>query len=290
MAPPSKTSKACLAFGFGTVAGYVDVVCLIRFSAFGTMMTGNLLMIAKSIMDPPLHADAPVPTPLFFSMIVITRGVGLGLHYMFDKSKFGVAMALTPLLLAMTVASEVTSYMQYLPYAERWIVCIVSMIFGVQSAVTHPTIGVPTILATGHMTNMFYIFLESILQQPDADLWRALLPGCVVCGMTSGALIGAFAIHVLKETALLDLSLTPIMILQGTLVIIVECLWKRDVAATKDGTESASLQLAASSTEARFEAQEYSKLATEAPLDKTNAPASKNLGGGERIFVKLAAA
>ena len=94
-------------------------------------------------------------------------------------------------------------------------VCIVSMIFGVQTAVTFPIIGVPTLLATGHMTNLFYILLGVILKQPDADLSKALLPGCVVGGMAGGAITGAYAVRNCKGVGCASFLLTPIIVIQA---------------------------------------------------------------------------
>ena len=44
--------QRALATLFSVVSGYADVVCIVRYQAFATMMTGNMVWLARVAVDP----------------------------------------------------------------------------------------------------------------------------------------------------------------------------------------------------------------------------------------------
>ena len=59
----------CLGFAFTT--GWVDVLCTLRFGAFGTMMTGNSIYLAKSAVS-GAYTDL-----LFYSAVIVCYCAGV---------------------------------------------------------------------------------------------------------------------------------------------------------------------------------------------------------------------
>ena len=48
-------TKSALAFAFAFVSGYADVICFVRYDAFATMMTGNVLQIVRTSLATEVH-------------------------------------------------------------------------------------------------------------------------------------------------------------------------------------------------------------------------------------------
>merc|ERR1712216_882268 len=113
---------------------------------------------------------------------------------------------------------------------ERWNVWFVAFCFGVQSAVTFPAMGVPTMLATGHMTTVFYAWMEVLLKEkPKENLEKTLYPIVNSMSILIGAGAGAFANTHSKGSIASCFLLTPITVLQLILLELVEFM-------TRDGT------------------------------------------------------
>lgn len=190
--PTKLAQPAQLAFGagFGFVTGYANLICIARYSAFGTMMTGNLLMMAKSFVEGGMSAGAghKIPLPLFFALIIGWRHFGILCYHIAGKTRFRTMTLMGPTILFVIVAAESAWFFldkHLIP--ERWNVWFVAFCFGVQSSVTFPAMGVPTMLATGHLTNIWFTYIEVLWgEKPKGDLKKTLYPtinaGSIVIG------------------------------------------------------------------------------------------------------------
>lgn len=227
-AKPKLSSNGQVAFGtgFGFVTGYANVICLTRYSAFGTMMTGNLLQIAKSYCESgwTVQECCRLPFPVFFGLVICARNLGLLIHHLLAKVRPGsVAIILGPMQIASMFAAEIAQYSLAKPVMpERWQVWIVAFGFGVQSQVSWPAMGIPTMMATGHMSNIFNTLMEVGLREKSlAELKKMRIPFAVTMAIFLGAIVGASANWRLKGRKRAFL-LTPIAVLQAILLVLVE--------------------------------------------------------------------
>lgn len=226
MAKLNETTIRAFCAGFGLIAGYTNVICLVRYQSFGTMMTGNLLMMAKTFAESGFSkGDGIMPLPIFFAMVIVCRNIGLFVHYVTPKVFKGASPACVcaPLLVLSIFFAEASRHWSIHEAPERWNVFIVAMAFGVQSAVTFPAMGVPTMLATGHMTNMYYTCMEVAMREKDFEhLQKIITPTISVVSILLGAVLGAFANQQAKGSVHSSFLLTPITVAQAILLVMVE--------------------------------------------------------------------
>merc|ERR1719313_1590744 len=104
-------------------------------------------------------------------------------------------MLLTPLILLMIGVVECGRFIAGKPLLpERWNVWFVAFVFGVQSSVTFPTMKVPTMLCTGHLTSTFFTCMQVALgEKPTTELESTLYPIVNSTSVLIGAVAGAAA-------------------------------------------------------------------------------------------------
>lgn len=225
MSNVSFNAKVGLASCFAFAAGWTNVICLVRYSAYGTMMTGNLMMIAVTFCKSGLRGseDGLLPDPLFYVSIIIWRWLGLLVYYVVD-TKLGIkppSRALSPLIIILTLFMEYVQGAGEQPiYPERWSVWLVAFSFGVQSSVTHPTLAVPVLLCTGHMTSVFHTWMSHFFGG-NVKLETTITPSCVITFMLVGGLMGAWA-DIATASHGNQFLLTPIIILQAFLLNLTD--------------------------------------------------------------------
>ena len=87
----SLRAKVLLAAGFAFNAGWANVVCLWRYSAFATMMTGNLILcgrFAALTMLTTVNFEHPLSqTPWYFYLCVIVSYMFGAILYLFVRMK-----------------------------------------------------------------------------------------------------------------------------------------------------------------------------------------------------------
>mmetsp|Transcript_87655 Transcript_87655/g.165261 ORF Transcript_87655/g.165261 Transcript_87655/m.165261 type:complete len:277 (-) Transcript_87655:261-1091(-) len=227
--PAKVTNKQKLAFGmgFGFIAGYTNMVCLARYSAFPTMMTGNLLMMSQALVETGLSTGhGYLPLPAFFLLIICWRHFGIFFHHLIALKAGRRMIFVTPLILCIVAAAESAKFIAGIPWIpERDNVWLVAFCFGIQSAETFPALGVPTMLATGHFSNSFFVCMEVVLREkPVSDLKLVDYPMVNITGLVLGAIAGAVANkHVNNEIAA-GFLLSPITLLQAILLVLLEHL------------------------------------------------------------------
>ena len=74
VAKPRRDDRVLLACGFAFTTGWVDVLCTLHFGAFGTMMTGNSIYLAKSV------SHQSVSEALFYLSAIVAYAAGAWLN------------------------------------------------------------------------------------------------------------------------------------------------------------------------------------------------------------------
>jgi len=222
----SKQEQALFGAALGFVSGYVNVICCIRYNAFGTLMTGNLLQMVKTYFEHGLRVEkgsgALLPLPVFYGLVICARNLGLLAHHLVAKrSAIGVAPLMAPFQAVSMFIAELSTRVP-----ERWHVWLVAFGFGVQSQVSWPALGLPTMMVTGHMSNIFNTTMQVILgDAPRQDLGSIIVPAVVTCAKVFGAISGASAHRRLRGKSSKrphPFLLTPISVVQAVLLVLIE--------------------------------------------------------------------
>lgn len=242
-----KLRKLLCASAFAFCTGFVDILCVARFSAFGTMMTGNLLMFVKNVVAAGLVVEAGedyIPQPIFFLLIILWRSLGLLLFRVTQSAKICVMITW---MLVMT-----SGFYQYQHdfasgpplYPARWNVWFVALAFGVQSSVTFKAGLPPTMLVTGHMTSVADAYMGKCLD--GADLEKTHIPTGVIMGMSCGMLVGGVINLYVVVGKPGELLFIPIIMFQGVMLMSLDAFMnpKKTAAREKDGDRCEPLLLA----------------------------------------------
>jgi uncharacterized membrane protein YoaK (UPF0700 family) len=219
MSTLSLNEKIGYAGGLAWVAGYINMITLMRFQAFGTMMTGNILLLARAGNEAgALHADEGnvLPDLWFYAGIIVARHFGLLAHALASKLNMEYDMILCgPVSVGLIFLSEYfTTQTIEETTSARWVVFLVAFTFGQQSAITHPIIGQPTILATGHLTNLSanlnsFVLGDGISANPD----QLKLNFAIVFGLLIGAFSGGWADKRVEHYILTPITIGQVLVL-----------------------------------------------------------------------------
>eukprot|EP00746_Dinoflagellata_sp_MGD_P059763 gnl/MRDRNA2_/MRDRNA2_254611_c0_seq1.p1 gnl/MRDRNA2_/MRDRNA2_254611_c0~~gnl/MRDRNA2_/MRDRNA2_254611_c0_seq1.p1 ORF type:complete len:287 (-),score=11.55 gnl/MRDRNA2_/MRDRNA2_254611_c0_seq1:96-956(-) len=203
----SVRTKFFLALGFAWIAGFVDVICLIRYKALPSMMTGNLIQLGRSLVE---EIDA-----VFLIALICCRMGGLAIHY-FAERRFAYGTTLVAPLLGFTIIS--LEYIQYKCihvngtgplFHRKYDLLFMAPVFGVQQAVSmQGCLACPTTLATGHLANLTYSIIDLFLGKGIANVAKFACDCAIVLGLAGGALVGSCANTYCKETVLHDFLLS----------------------------------------------------------------------------------
>jgi len=202
-------TKLGLAFSFAWIAGYADVICLIRYKVFPSMMTGNLLQLGRSFFE---EIDAT-----FLIAIIVCRMGGLAVHY-FAERRFAYGTTLVaPFLFVMIIGIEALRLHWPDAFPRKYEVCFLAPVFGVQSAVSmQGCLGCPTSMGTGHLQNITYSIIGYFTGEAVNHL-KLFCDLAIICGLAFGALCGSVANSYLKgymaHDFLLSAAMVPMIVL-----------------------------------------------------------------------------
>jgi hypothetical protein len=199
------------------------------------MMTGNIFMMADSITTGNVthaHDGNVFPDLLFYALIIFAHYIGIWLHAYAsvprgvcrqrsnDTNRVSYTMLKNgPLLLVLTVAAEYFSHTEEPSIPARWVVFVVAICFGMQSAISQNVIGFAAILATGHLTNMMACFNNGMMNGGIVGKRDQLKVNfAIIYALIIGSLAGAWAtMHVPNYV------FTPATLVQIALLLAVEC-------------------------------------------------------------------
>ncbi|CAE7237664.1 unnamed protein product [Symbiodinium microadriaticum] len=135
---------------FAFVIGYADVISMLRYRCFSSMMTGNAIMFEKAIVNPGAFDEGP------FYYIVITFAFASGavlqcVSEHFFPNRGGSIIAL-PLVVLVVLADIIQLHM---PSEPDWTVAGLAHLFGVvASACSTGRMGTHTTMVTGHILSL----------------------------------------------------------------------------------------------------------------------------------------
>eukprot|EP00747_Dinoflagellata_sp_TGD_P074675 gnl/TRDRNA2_/TRDRNA2_158416_c0_seq2.p1 gnl/TRDRNA2_/TRDRNA2_158416_c0~~gnl/TRDRNA2_/TRDRNA2_158416_c0_seq2.p1 ORF type:complete len:352 (+),score=31.96 gnl/TRDRNA2_/TRDRNA2_158416_c0_seq2:211-1266(+) len=225
----SKTDQVVFGCLVSFLCGCTDVTCYTRHTAFGSMMTGNLLLFAKALGEHGFavtHAEQRIPLSLYYAVLLTCKHFGLLLYRLVDQiSSVSTAAILGPLLVVSMFSVELMTYwygVAWLP--AKWHVWMVAVVYGVQRNVLVPTIDFPLLVMTRAMSNTFdTLFCVFLLKtKARAELAKITTPAALVTSIFSGSLTGALANRFFYGHRVHAFQMTTITTLQVILWLLFE--------------------------------------------------------------------
>ncbi|CAK9045465.1 Uncharacterized protein SCF082_LOCUS25705 [Durusdinium trenchii] len=189
------------------VAGYADVVSLVRYQAFSSILTGNVIYLGRVSVTP--QADDK-HTGWFYVAVCLTFMIGSFMQRLCELAwpNRGGSIAAVPLVGLMMISEVlylITDW-QYHEQVLRWTVVFVSPLFGVVSAACSTgRMGTHTTMVTGHILNVTQIVARRLYgEKITQDTWKKFTMSIMVIGGTvGGACIGSLALMSTKSHILL---------------------------------------------------------------------------------------
>ena len=222
------SARILVPLALSTVAGYVDVLCFIRYSTFAATMTGNLVITGQTFFEvihsmAGLHHDVmrPSPEPIakhldgstalnivaFRSMVMFMNCLGSFCYCAWQK-RFPDATAKTAapfiagLSLLPDVALQVVGDHDHHGRIAMFAVSGLAFALGFTHFLCSPAaegsrLRAVTMAATGHMHGMtkmnYKLATGGKLKPPDWEKYAVSMT--ITVGMTLGAILGAAALH-----------------------------------------------------------------------------------------------
>lgn len=158
-AKPRRNDRVLLACGFAFTTGWVDVLCTCRYGAFGTMMTGNSIFLAKSVVNGHL-VDL-----LFYSATILSYCIGVGMNRHLDlllRERTAARWIAVPV----TICCLAVDLFRFFLGPSRWYVCFVALACGCVNVVSQKVAGVVTNAVTGNLQKLTMAAWEHYFWQP----------------------------------------------------------------------------------------------------------------------------
>jgi len=202
---------------FAFVTGYADVISMLRYKCFSSMMTGNAIMFGRAIANPGSAFDEG---PFYYIVIMFAFASGAVLQRVsehFFPNRGGSIIAL-PVAVLLVIAEVIELHM---PSEPDWTVAGVSHLFGVvASACSTGRMGTHTTMVTGHILSLANHLSNLMLTGSLAaqDTWKAIMAVMILVGTLAGAILGAFMVAMVN----LKVLLMPVP------VVLYILLWMHD--------------------------------------------------------------
>lgn len=204
--------RMVLVNGLAFAVGWSDVLCLLQYQAFGTMMTGNTIFLAQSLVQ-----RHPVDA-LFYASLIVCFSLGQILYQTVDsRVSRGAATLLSPVVFGLTLVEDM---LVYIFPNSRFPLCLLGTVLGLVTALATEIDGVVVNVVTGHIQRITKaIYLRKREDVSVAVLFSFFLG---VCGAT-----------VLVESGVYDNNKPlPIFTPLGTVFGLLFCLHDKHVRET----------------------------------------------------------
>mmetsp|Transcript_45571 Transcript_45571/g.85051 ORF Transcript_45571/g.85051 Transcript_45571/m.85051 type:complete len:270 (+) Transcript_45571:90-899(+) len=190
------------------VAGYADVISIVRFKAFAGLMTGNVVLVARVIVDGDMvdqHLEIG-----FYVFIILCFYFGAFIQRLCElwQPNRGGSIVAMPLSLAMLVG-EIVFFASGLSWQEAhldWTVAAAAMLFGVvASSCIGGRTGTHTTMVTGHILSLGGLLANFVYKKTlgNEEIGKLVMSLTVIAGTLVGALLGAWATSSCNERILL---------------------------------------------------------------------------------------
>jgi len=201
------TKHAWIATLFAVVTGYADVVSLVRYQAFASILTGNAIWLGRVAVDPKSNDQH---TGWYYVAICASFSLGSVLHRICELRwpNRGGSIAAIPLALLMSLteivymATECSFHESYL----RWTVVLVAPLFGiVAAACSNGRMGTHTTMVTGHILTLTQIVGNLVMarlgydpMKLNVDKRKSMMSIMVIAGTIAGACLGSYALVIVE--------------------------------------------------------------------------------------------
>ncbi|CAL1153819.1 unnamed protein product [Cladocopium goreaui] len=201
------TKHAWIATLFAVVTGYADVVSLVRYQAFASILTGNAIWLGRVAVDPKSDDQH---TGWYYVAICASFSLGSVLHRICELRwpNRGGSIAAIPLALLMSLteivymATECSFHESYL----RWTVVLVAPLFGiVAAACSNGRMGTHTTMVTGHILTLTQIVGNLVMarlgydpMKLNVDKRKSMMSIMVIAGTIAGACLGSYALVIVE--------------------------------------------------------------------------------------------
>mmetsp|Transcript_128796 Transcript_128796/g.360391 ORF Transcript_128796/g.360391 Transcript_128796/m.360391 type:complete len:331 (-) Transcript_128796:162-1154(-) len=200
-----RARQLLLASAFSLVAGYTDVITVIRWKGFATMMTGNLLYLGRAFLqdDPQIPFDQG-----FYLLIIVTFTLGVVAYRIAEMrlpargaSTMGIVFA--ALYLSVEVAWLVEP--SWAAAIGSYLLAGLTPMFGMlMAACTSGKLGAPTTMITGHIVTAANLATKAALSGEGltrGERHKAAMSATVLVCTFLGASTGAVVCSMSSERA-----------------------------------------------------------------------------------------
>jgi len=200
-APVRTRARILLASGFAYIAGWADAICIMRWKAFATMMTGNFLLMGYNIGAHGFWATQMgewIPDWVFHLGVVLMYLLGI-IAYRGAESCLPVwtATVFAPVAALAIFTVEVCRVsLEEELFPQRWDCALLAPVFAVMSAVSmRGGLGIPTTILTGHLQSLGYSAVSMCSGRRGRDERKKnFLQAWVIFAQVLGACCGALVV------------------------------------------------------------------------------------------------
>lgn len=228
-------NRIILIYVYCFAVGYADVICLLQYSTYAAMQTGNLISMVMSIFYPKIdESKLGVPEPVWRSLIILAFLVGVMMHRVLKRFTHRSRWS-SPVWFALTIVVTMCGLNGAGLYRRRvpasWDCVGLAMVFGMQTAAsTLGGLNSATTLVTMHIRDLgcFLVKLCSC-EAKRQDYLNALISFGAPFSLALGVLVGSCATKYSKhvfEPEILLLFVAPVLLV---LMIAQDCLVSRQI-------------------------------------------------------------
>lgn len=187
--------RVMLCSSMAWIAGWVDVVCMSRYKAFATMMTGNVLNWGKVIAKIATGKSHRWGDLVYYSALIIAYILGLVAHTKLERRlSVWKATAFAPVIALTILLVEVLDQYSDI-YPDRWNAVLLAPMFAVAGNISlKGGLQTVTCMATGHVHSVTAWTVQActgeLAQENKKKLCMSL---CIIFFLVFGAACGSAA-------------------------------------------------------------------------------------------------
>eukprot|EP00965_Chrysotila_dentata_P218914 6190840-Pleurochrysis_carterae.AAC.3 len=235
--PPSP-ARVLLASALGLIAGFVDVICIVRYAAFAGLQTGNLVFIGRCLydalanirQDPTIYDPDPKDTLAssvgFHLAMLFSNFLGcVGFCILADCTKYPVLLAAPLVGLLSCLGGVIDTTLG----GCKWAACFVSASLGAMNFISSPNTPIAgklfamTALSTGNLQKCAKMFWKAVTCHSftPADIQATWIATGVVFATVFGAVLGGLALfsHPFDKTDTFPWLLVPVGAAQCAVIL-----------------------------------------------------------------------
>jgi len=203
----SQWKKLLLIASMSFTSGWVDVICMTRYEAMATMMTGNVLHLGRDLSKSGFRLSPEtglLPEFVFHLCTICAYILGLIVHQVMERrGQKKVATALAPGLALALVCVEIYEACFPAVIPCRWNCVLLAPIFAVQSNICiRGELGVVTSMATGHMHGLTNWFVQAIYGELSKENKKKVTVSVVIVfSLAAGAFVASVVVAALQDEA-----------------------------------------------------------------------------------------